>query len=235
MMKHSFALACVLAALVGPLRATSQSADPALDFPLGAILDIAELAHLDAPRFLDALGGPLPLTTVEAPPVVSSFPDPFLWAASGSFGGQGASPIPGAIFLCGRYGLATRDAFAERGFTDRETFGLMGRLQPATDDIAAWPDGAVARLSCTFVWDDAQTVAILPEEGVRGVLEPQFASLARRGDPPASAPVFGEDGFELIARTGRNDTLVVVDRAVVVLTLGHQSVSFRSFLMGGGM
>lgn len=204
----------------------------ALEFPLHALLDLSQHAHLGAPAFERELAEVLPITSTQTPAPETPL-DPFLWALSGSFG-HGENPRPGAIFSCARYGLETRDTFAQHGLTAPETFALMGYARPQFNDAEVWPDGAVARLYCTFVWDDARVVAILPEAATRAAFAQSFDTLTTLSGPARSVATYGEEGFRLDAANGPRDSVVQVESARMTLTLGHQAFSFRSFLMGGG-
>ncbi len=154
--------------------------------------------------------------------------DPYFWVLEGTFGPNGTRAVPGAIFACSRYGLGIRDYFAEQGFSTRQSFTLMGHVIPQPDDPDVWPEGAVARLYCSFVWDDERIVLILPEAPARLALDAVFDQVVQR-DVGQAGP-----GYRLDASGGPGDSVVRVDSATVTLTQGHQSVTFRSFLMGGG-
>lgn len=208
--------------------------DVPIPFPLSDILGLAAHAHLDAGAFERDLADALPITPHSAPaPDVP--PDPFLWSLNGRFGGRGDHPRPGAIFGCARYGLGTRELFAEHGLTARETFLLMGYARPQFDDDDVWPEGAVARLYCSFVWDDARVVEILPEAATRIGLAQVFTTLTSLPQTSDTQAVYGEDGFRIDALNGPDDSVVRIESARMTLTLGHQSLTFRSFLMGGGV
>ncbi len=218
--------------LLALVMAKPLSAQEGQTFPLAEVLALSRSAFAAEAAFTDALSGILPLTIERSGPLPTDLPDPFLWAISGSVGEPSPAGGPGAIFSCARYGLSTRDTFAERGMLDPEMFALMGVLQPGFDDATRWPKGAVARLSCDFVWDDARIIAILPRSVADGVLALRYTRLTDQTGP---ADIFGEAGFSLLAEAGEHDSVVLQDSAQVVLTLGHQQVRFRSYLMGGGM
>ncbi|GAB5445851.1 MAG: hypothetical protein Gyms2KO_07240 [Gymnodinialimonas sp.] len=201
-------------------------------FPLADILGIAAHAHLDRTGVLRELGAVVPLSVAAETPLSRAPNDPFLWSLTGSFGGTGAHPRPGAIFACARYGLETRDVIAANGLASRQTFALMRFAQPQFDDTAVWPEGAVARLYCSFVWDDARVVEIMAEAATREGLGALFQTLTDRPAPPQ---IYGEEGYRIDATGGRDDSVVQVESARMTLTLGHQSLTFRSFLMGGGV
>ncbi|ABD55425.1 hypothetical protein [Jannaschia sp. CCS1] len=222
----------LLALVVAGQSASAQ--EVAIAFPLRDVLELATQAHLDASGFEHVLAQALPITS-EPTPLPNFQPDPFLWSLTGSFGGGGAHPRAGAIFACARYGLGTRDLFAEHGLTARESFTLMGQARPQFDDASVWPDGAVARLHCSFVWDDARVVAILPEHDTQLALAEVFNTLTALPQTNGTRIIYGEDGYRLDATDGPGDTMVHVESARMTLTLGHQSFTFRSFLMGGGV
>jgi hypothetical protein len=205
-----------------------------LDLPVAQVLALGQAAYADRNGFERALLAGVPSAVAEPGGRVATPIDPFLWSLGGYFGGTGASPRPGAIFGCARYGVATRDLFAEHGFAARETFGLMGDVLPLSDDAEVWPDGAVARLHCMFVWDDAETVRIVPEAPAQAALQRLFEQVAQDEDGVAFA-VLGEDGFRLRGRNASGDSVVWLESGEVILTNGHQQVSFRAFLIGGAV
>lgn len=222
----------ILAAFLHVLPASAQD-QPPLIFPLLDILEIAQHAHLDRNGFRQQLTGILPLSVTQT--TIPNTPlDPFLWSLSGSFGTETSPQTPGAIFGCARYGLGTREAFAQHGFTASETFALMRYAQPQFDDTEIWPDGAVARLHCAFVWDDALVVEIMGAGDARAGLAAHFDTLTERPQTDRTRIVYGEDGYRIDAANGLENSVVQVESARMTLTLGHQSLSFRSFLMGGG-
>lgn len=233
---HSHAMtrhiSVLLAVFLHALPASAQGERP-LTFPLTDILALAELAHLGRTGFSQALSDILPLN-IQQTTALDAALDPFLWSLSGSFGTQTASQVPGAIFECARYGLGTREAFAEFGFTAPETFALMRLARPQYNDPETWPDGAVARLHCAFVWDDARVVEIVGADPTRAGLAANFDTLIERPQTDMTRAVYGEDGYRIDATRGLEDSVVQVESARMTLTLGHQSLSFRSFLMGGG-
>jgi hypothetical protein len=218
----------LLCALTGALRA-----EP-LDLPIWEVLELGTHAYASADGFEDRLDAVLPDLRIDPSDALSTNEDPFRWALAGSFGGEGASPVPGAIFGCARYGLVTRDLFAERGFVHPETFPLMGQLLPLHDDVEVWPEAAVARLHCIFIWDDAQTVRILSEDRARAGLLSRFEEVTSDSGT-TFAPLLGDDGFRLFGRNGPVDTVVWLESGDVILTNGHQQVSFRAFLIGGAV
>ncbi len=216
------------------LLATGPLAAQPLNFPLAEILALASHADAQADRFQDRLEAALPGVQFEPSPEIASVDDPFRWALGGIFGGEGASPRPGALFGCARYGVATRDLFTEYGFARPETFGLMGAVLPLADDAEVWPEAAVARLHCTFIWDDAETVAILPEAAAAAGLRAVYAQVEIETGG-LFLPLLGEDGFRLSGRNDAGDSIVWVESGDVILTNGHQQVSFRAFLIGGAV
>lgn len=241
-------LALPLALLVALAPPGPAGAEGPLALPVPAVLSLAEGAARDRAGFAADLAGVLPsarIDTASGPATAAAggadipAPDPFLWALGGEFGVIAPGrPRSGAIFACARYGLATRDLFAEHGFSDRQSFRLMQQALPLADDAAIWPEGAVARLHCAFTWDDAAQVAIVDLAEARAALGAAFATLARAdrmGDGAGEAALFGEAGYRLRATGGRADSVVIVESGTITLTLGHQQVEFRSFLMGGGM
>lgn len=211
--------------------ATPVAAQTPLTMPIVDTLALTSQPFLSRDAFHRALLSALPGLSIERDATNPPILDPFLWAIAGSFGPNGDRAIPGAIFICARYGLATRDYFAEHGFSTRETFELMGQVMPLPDDLEVWPEGAVARLHCSFVWDDERVVWILDEDPARLALEAVFTHVHPSGAEGSINP----QGYRLDATGGARDSVAQVEGATVILTLGHQSVAFRSFLMGGGM
>lgn len=209
-------------------------ADP-LDFPLNAALALGAFAHADAESFGGELEALFPDLWIEPAPQPSRQDDPFLWSIGGTFGGPGASPVPGAIFGCARYGLATRELFSVHGFAHPRTFSLMGEVLPLSDDAEVWPEAAVARLHCIFIWDDSETVRIIPEPTARRALSIAFEEVTTDADGALFAPLLGPDGFRLFGQNGPGDSVVWVESGDVILTNGHQQVSFRAFLIGGAV
>ncbi len=169
--------------------------------------------------------------------------DPYLWAITGGFGAaRTASDVPGGILACSRYGTATRDILTASSLTDPVAFQLMGATMAAFDDASAWPEGAVARMFCMLTWDDETRVAILDEQQVLPLLQVQFADVTRTGDAEHYganwqdyAPIYGARGYLLEARAGPRTAAVQVDRMRVELRVTHQRITFRAFLMGGGV
>lgn len=226
-------LRALIIALMCALPVAAQRADAPLTLPLPEVLSLAQHAHLDAAGFRRVLEAVLPVTIIPNPAPQNAPLDPYLWALSGTFGGDGAHPRAGALFVCARYGLGTRDSFAEHGFATQETFALMRYTRPQSDDPQVWPEGAVARLFCSFIWDDVRVVEIVPEAVAEAVLADAFARLTPLG-PDARTPLYGEGGYRLHAMQGTADTVVQIESATVTLTQGHQALLLRSFLMGGG-
>ncbi len=231
MTRLAYVLALLLATMT-PVAAQDEGAPRPI--PMGAVLDLAELPFLAEAPFIDALAGALPTRIRQSGPVDTPHPDPFLWAIGGTFGPETGRRNAGAIFACARYGLATRDAFLELGYTAATMFQLFSEALPLSDDEAVWPDGAVARLHCTFVWDDARVVPIVPEAEAQAALEQVFDSVSSTANTQFSRSLYGPDGFELTGTGGRDDSVTFVESGRITLTLGHQSLQFRSFLMGGG-
>lgn len=223
-------LPCILCAV----SATDLGAQP-LEFPAAEILALGAHAYEPEAGMRRRLEVILPDLVIEPAAPLAVDEDPFRWAMGGSFGGQGASPVPGAIFGCARYGLFTRDLFRELGLVHRRTFPLISTLLPLYDDEAVWPEGAVARLHCVFIWDDAETVRIMPEEVARRSLRAVFDEIRTDEDASVYEPLLGEDGFRLFGQNGESDSVSWLESGDVILTNGHQQVSFRAFLMGGAV
>ena len=169
--------------------------------------------------------------------------DPYLWALTGSFGGARAgTDLPGGILACSRYGSATRDFLAGARLTDPGAFQLMGATMAASDDASVWPEGAVARSFCVVTWDDATRVATLEAETVLPLLVAAFASVTRTGDAERyeanwqdDVPLYGARGYPLEPVGGPHTAAAQVDRMRVELRVTHQRITFRAFLMGGGV
>lgn len=235
-MIRTLSAALCLVCVTTPLAAQpTQPVDAPLTFPLTEVLALADNAHLDRTGFRRALEAVLPILTTDDHPLTSPPLDPFLWALTGSFGTEGAEPRPGAIFGCARYGLGTRDVFAQHGLASSLTFALMRHARPQYDDAQAWPDGAVARLYCSFVWDDRRVVAILDEADTQAGLASLFDVLTSLPQTAGTFAIYGEEGFRIDATSAPADSVIHVDSARMTLTLGHQALSFRAFLMGGGV
>ncbi len=228
--------ALTLAFVLALPHAVSAQAEAPLVLPADALFHLATQPYLDLAAFRTALGGVLPSARIrpgDAPD--PPFDDPFLWALGGTFGAQPDIDRPGAIFGCARYGLATRDWFADQGFSAPASFRLMGQVLPLSDDATLWPEGAVARLHCTFVWDDARRVAIVPRAEAEAALALRFSQVIVEADGALQPlPLYGEAGFRLHAIGGAVDSVGQVESGTIILTQGHQAVSFRAFLMGGG-
>ena len=221
-------------AVLFSIASSACAQDGPIDFPLAPVMELAMVAHLGRDGFAQRLAQALPDLVVAPSGREATGDDPWLYSISGHFGGTGAHPRPGAIFACGRYGLATRDLFVEHGFSTPETFALMGDVRPLIHDSAVWVPGAIARLHCTFVWDDAETVRILG----RGAAELGLAAFFETVETPAAAlaPVFGaEGGYDLLGTNAADALSIWVESGWVELTNGHQEVSFRAFLMGGAV
>ncbi|MBF9041909.1 hypothetical protein HKCCE4037_01100 [Rhodobacterales bacterium HKCCE4037] len=216
--------------LVGP----PALAEP-LDLPVAEVFALSEFSHADRAGFERALLAALPSAVVDPGGPAVDADDPYRWALSGDFGAEGSSPRPGAIFGCARYGLATRDLFSEHGFAARETFGLMGAVLPLFDDLEVWPADAVARLHCVFVWDDAEAVRIVPEPAARAALHALFDRVETDTESGQFAPLLGEHGFRLFGYNDLGTSIVWLESGDVILTNGHQQVSFRAFLIGGAV
>jgi len=221
-------------ALIPVRPATAQGpVDLPVDLPVDEVLALVDGAYLGRNGAAAALRALFPALSV-APDADGALPDdPFFWSLEGRFGLQAPGSDPGTIFHCARYGLATRDWFAEQGFATRASVALMGLALPLHDDGAQWPEGAVARLHCSFLWDDAEVVAILRPDAARAALAAIFPEVSET-TAAASASLLGPDGFVLQGQGGADGGVVQGRSATITLTLGHQQVTFRSFLMGGG-
>lgn len=84
------------------------------------------------------------------------------------------------------------------------------------------------------MWDDARVVAILPEVRARTGLAAMFDTLITLPQDASTVTVYGEDGYRIDASTAPQDSVVHINNARMTLTLGHQSLSFRSFPMEAG-
>ncbi|MEM1274676.1 MAG: hypothetical protein AAGF88_12725 [Pseudomonadota bacterium] len=216
-------------AMMGPARA-----EPPVTLDLAGLVALVSEPWRNGPTFEADLAEMLPGLVISTDTLPGGPRDPFAWVRDGHFASvPGVVPI-GANVICSRYGLATRDHFAERELTDPETFRLFSLYQVEHDEATAWPEGAVARMSCHITWDDSRALTILPEDVVAEILAQSFAEISDT-KPPGQAAFYGAEGYRLTATGGISDTVRVLDRSVVVLTLRHQSVRVRSFLMNGGL
>ena len=209
------------------------------------ILTLAAEPWRDRDGFAARLAGVLGEVSVDMPrlPAELREDDPFLWSLTGQFG----TPLegvetPGGIFACSRYGIATRDRLAGTRLTDPTAFALFGATLAAHDDAAAWPAEGVARLACMITWDDTRRVAIIPEEPATLALAARFEEVTRRGDAETYGdgwqlyrPLYGADGYHLEGRGGERTSVLLLDSAVIALTVGHQVIRFRAFLLNGGV
>ena len=210
----------------GPLRA-----QVVLDLP--GLVAVMEEPWRDGPAFEARLAAVLPGLVIRGDQVPGGVEDPMAWIREGSFAAvPGVAPV-GAFVLCVRIGLATRDFLAERLVSDPASFEIFSAYQLEHDALEAWPEAAVARVSCLITWDDSRAVAVLPPETVRRALQASFFSVVNRV-PEGQAAFYGPDGYRMMATGGRADTVVELESAVLVLTERHQSVRLRSFLMNGG-
>ena len=182
----------------------------------------------------------LPQAGLAAPsPPELTAPDPFYWAISGRFGPslEGAR-APGGVVSCARYGLITREALAARRSTDPQVFPVWQQALILSDDAAAWPEQAVARLACSITWDDGRRVAPVPRARAEAALRPLFDSVAAGPDPrerPGQTRVFGPGGYR-VAGQGTVATMTYrIDLFEVDQLATHHQILFRSFLMGGGV
>jgi hypothetical protein len=237
------ALALCLA-LLAPAVAPAQEGGPVTLDPTAVIAMGAE-PWLDRAAFRDRLNAVLGGITVDMPSLPDELraEDPFLWSLTGRFGAplEGAR-VPGGLFACSRYGLSTRDLMAETSLTNPRAFALFGATQAAHDDAEVWPEAGLARLSCTLTWDDTRRVAIIPEGPATAALQARFDRVLRLGDAEVLGeawqsypPRYGEDGYRLEAREGARTSVLVYDSALIELTVGHQAIRFRAFLLNGGV
>jgi hypothetical protein len=194
--------------------------------------------YLGRQGFLDLLAGAIdgfvPEPARRVPGLAGD--DIYFWSISGRFGADMAgADVPGGILTCARYGLETRDRLAAIRLSDPAVFPVMRQALILSDDSAAWPEGAVARLACALTWDDGRRVAPMARADVLAVLE-GFETVATRPDPRAEAAtrVFGPGGYRIAGRGGPADAVVVLEAIWVDQLATHQQFRFRSFLMGGG-
>jgi len=205
----------------------------------GAALRGAALApYLGRAGFLDLLAGAIdgfvPAPARPVPGLVGD--DIYFWSITGAFGAEMAgAAVPGGLLSCARYGLETRDRLAATLASDPAVFPVMRQALILSDDIAAWPEGAVARLACALTWDDGRRVAPMARADVLALLA-GFETVTTRPDPRAGARVrvFGPGGYRIEARGGPADRVVMLEAIRVEQLATHQQFRFRSFLMGGG-
>jgi hypothetical protein len=234
----------LLALLLAPILGHAARADPVVLDP-AAVLALAAEPWQDRAGFLARLQAVLGPLTVDPPqlPAAAEEADPLLWSVTGQFGAPlPGTRTPGGIFACARYGLATRDLLAASRMSDPAVFRLFGATQPARDDAAAWPEAGLARLACMITWDDTRRVAIIPEGAALAAMAGRFASVTRSGDAELYgpdwrnyAPQFGEDGYRIEGRAGTATSVLVLDRALIDLRVGHQVIRFRAYLLNGGV
>ena len=211
----------------GPLRA-----QVVLDLP--ALVAMMEEPWRDGPAFEAGMAAVLPGLAIRGDQVPGDGGvDPMAWIREGSFAAvPGLAPVGGFV-LCARIGIGTRDFLAERPVSDPASFEVFSLYQLEHDALEAWPEAAVARVSCLITWDDSRAVAILPRETVRRALEGAFARVWNRV-PEGQAAFYGPDGYRMLGAGGRADTVVQLESVSVVLTERHQAIRMRSFLMNGG-
>ncbi|MEM9756973.1 MAG: hypothetical protein AAF914_13305 [Pseudomonadota bacterium] len=236
----SFARILAVALLWSQSPAVFAQAPAPVAVNLAEILDLAEapwLTRVELRGRLETALGSI-LATDRALPSGLYEADPFLWVLEGHFGAplDGAAR-PGGIVICARYGLASRDLMAETGLTDRTVFALYGATLADPDDASVWPPEAIARLSCTLTWDDTRRVEILAEAVAQPEFAARFRTVTRADDATGAAaiPFYGPDGFLLRGLGGPQTSVGVVESAEVELRPSHQRVSFRAFLLAGGM
>ena len=222
----------LLLLLPAALRAQPLELDPA------ALRDLALAPYLERSAYLDLLvdtvDGLTPAPARRVPGLAGD--DIYFWSVTGRFGSDLAgSTVPGGILTCARYGLETRDRIAAIRLSEPGAFPVVRQALILSDDGAAWPEGAVARLVCALTWDDGRRVAPMAEAEVLAILG-GFARVDSRPDPRAGARVrvFGPGGYRITARGGPSDSAVVLDAIWVDRLATHQQFRFRSFLMGAG-
>ncbi|MEL6531498.1 MAG: hypothetical protein AAFQ06_00525 [Pseudomonadota bacterium] len=218
---------CIVALCPGPLAAEGQ-APIALD--LAALLALAESPWRSEDSFLDVLHETVPNFAERRGGSRLTVPhnDPFLYNISGHFAQPPTPHLPGGVLSCTRYGLETRDLFVSEGFTSPSAFALYQEARPAPDDADVWPETAIARLACSFVWDDSRSVEIIARGPAEVSLRTAFERLSDLGDETAQT-------YHLVGHGGREDTSMLVESAEIVLTPSYQLLSFRAFLLNGGM
>jgi len=227
----------LLFCLLLPLPAAAQSPPAVLD--VAGIVALAEQPWMGRRDMLTALEARLPGFDPDprATPARLSEEDPWFWSIIGSFGANRPDlPASGGVVTCARYGVDTRDRFATADLSTTENFTLFRFSMAAHDDAEVWPEQAVARLSCMITWDDTRRVAILPRDAVLPVLEQRFdrVDLTQSG-ANADVSLYGAEGYRAEAIGGSESSLGVVESLLVELRVTHQRISFRSFLLGGGV
>lgn len=219
-----------LTLLLHPFPGAAQ-APLALD--LAALIELGAEPWHDAGAFEGELAEILPGLSVQLV-IDEDRSDPFAWSLSGGFAAiPDVAPI-GGIISCSRMGFPTRDFLLGSEPSDRAAFRLFRLYDVEHDLAAAWPEGAVARLLCELTWDDSRAVAILSRAEVAPVLAAEHVEISDT-TPSGQDAFFGTDGYRLRAEGGRRDSVVIQDRTIVTLSLRHQAVSIRSYLMNGGM
>lgn len=240
--KAFFILPLVLSGSLTSVHAQDVARPVMLD--LAGIIDLAERPWLDRDLMEDELQALLWGYAANPEPVADdvTLSDPWFWSISGVFG----SPRPdlrtaGALVFCARYGEETRARLSSETLSDPSVFRLLRLVQPAHDDAEAWPEDAVARVSCMITWDDRRRVEILPVAEVRSPLANRFETVTVTGDAEhygvgweSYSPLYGPDGYRVEAQGGTLNSAAIVDSVVVELRVTHQRISFRSFLRGGG-
>jgi hypothetical protein len=238
-----FISALAVSALVA-MTATAPAQEAPVELRIPALVALAEQPWLDR----DAMGAALDLALggveIDRVRIGDEFRDvdPWFWSITGRFGTPRRDLFaPGGVVACSRYGVDLRDRLVGVSLSSPDGFRLLGATRAAHDDAEVWPEAAVARLSCTFTWDDTRRVSILPLELVMAGLAPTFDAIAVTGDAEAYgadwesyAPLYGADGYRVEARGAARDSVAWVERVLVELRVTHQRITFRAFLMGGG-
>lgn len=216
------------------MAAPPAVAQPPVSLDLPGLLDAMTEPWSQGPGFAARLSEVLPGLDVRQRVSVVVADDPFAWSFDGRFAAIADTVPMGARISCARIGFVTRDFLLTSELSRPAAFEVF-RLYDVESDLAeAWPEDAVARLVCDLTWDDTRAVTILSEAGVRATLEAQFAQVQDR-QPEGQDLFYGADGYRLRGEIGQSDTVIHLDRADVTLTLRHQSVFLRSYLLNGGM
>lgn len=166
--------------------------------------------------------------------------DPFLWVFEGAFG-AGGQALPAGLVHCARYGLATREALLGRAVSDPEVFPVVSALRGEAEDIARWPEEAVAVLRCSFAWDDARRLRPWAAAEAADLVGPLFAEVTRRDDASLGIggtgrgdPIYGVEGFQITGRDGPRSSFSWLESLRVTRQILYQRVVIRIYLLGGG-